>query len=388
MTNDTAQILADCLDVLERPGVTVEQCVALYPDQRGSLIELLVVAQSLRSAPPVLPSLDFRMDARPRLIACLPARRSRRARVAAGFSAWGQRFVSRKILMWRAAFSLLIGVALGASVVVASAQSLPNDVLYPVKRTIEQARLMFALDNKANGALRLTFAAERLDEVQRLIDRGRGADAVIAIDDFAAQVQSVVAITHSMPDTAERANLLARVNESIKSSDAVLSKTQEQLPESGQVAVRRARAVLADRSDDHHEVQPPVLPVVSTITPSDRTAAPHSTPTPSRTVPRATLRTPHWLATPVEYYPIHPPIDRPTARTTRQPTALPTNRFPHRTPTPPAIRTQMPFVHPTFFPTIMPSAMPPFVPPQFPTPLSRFHWPGFGTHHRDRWTPR
>ncbi len=79
MTNDTAQILANCLDEIERQERSPEECLAQHPGQRLALSELLPVAQALRSAPAVIPSLDFRMDARQQLLARLPARRSRRA---------------------------------------------------------------------------------------------------------------------------------------------------------------------------------------------------------------------------------------------------------------------------------------------------------------------
>jgi hypothetical protein len=388
MMNDTAQVLANCLDALERPGVTMEQCAAPFADQAGSLVELLAVAQTLRSAPAVTPSLDFRVDARQRLIAHLPARRSRRARMVDRCSAWGWRLVNRKILVWWAAFILLIGVVLGASVVVASAQSLPNEVLYPVKRTIEQARLIFAPDTATSSNLYLAFATERLAEVQRLIDRGRGAEAASAIDDFAAQMHSAVAITQSVPDTVERTSLLARVDESIKSSDAVLSRTQEQLPASAQVAVQRARAVLAERTYDPHDLQPPLLPLVSTVTSPAQTVTPHATPVLSRTLPSVTHGSPRWMPTPVEHHPVNSPTDRPTALPTRQPAAMPTNRPPHRTLMPPMLRTQIPFVRPTYlppsFPMRMPSALPPVTPLAWPPPPAtfepRFVWPGSGGH--------
>jgi hypothetical protein len=94
MPNDMTRILASCLDALEQHGMTLEECVAPYPGQRGALIELLSVAQTLRSAPVATPSLDFRVDAQQRLIARLPSRRSRRALLVNALSAWHNRIVA------------------------------------------------------------------------------------------------------------------------------------------------------------------------------------------------------------------------------------------------------------------------------------------------------
>ncbi len=277
MTNDTARILASCLDAIEQ-GQSLEKCVAQHPDQGQILSELLPVAQTLRSAPAIVPSLDFRMDARQRLLARLPARHPRPATWLTG-----------RMMFLRAMVILLLVIVLATSVVTASAQALPNDVLYPVKRTIEQARLVFAVDNVGSGDLRLAFAAERLKEVERLIDLGRGADATVAIDNFADQMRSVVAIAQAMPDTIERADLIARVAASVESSSAVLSAAQTRLPESAQDAVARARTLLTDGASHlpHSSLAP--LPAVS-ATP-DRPSPQQRTPTtslPARPLPRVT----------------------------------------------------------------------------------------------------
>ena len=116
MTNDTARILASCLDAIEQQGRSPEECMAQHPDQRLTLSELLPVAQTLRSAPAVIPSLDFRMDARQRLLVRLPVRRSRRATR-----------VPKRVMSVQVGLMLLMVVTLAASVVTASAQALPND---------------------------------------------------------------------------------------------------------------------------------------------------------------------------------------------------------------------------------------------------------------------
>lgn len=322
MTNDTAQILANCLDALERPGATVEQCVAPYPEQRGTLIELLIVAQMVRSAPAVTPSLDFRLDARQRLSVRLPPHRSRRARLVEKFSAWWQRWFHHKLMLFRTAFVLLVGLMLGTSVAVTAAESLPNDMLYPVKRTIEQARLILSPDVATSGHLHLTFAAERLAEVQHLIDRGRAAEAGIALDDFATQMQSVVAITQSMPDTVERTSLLARVAESKKTSDALLIKTRAQLPESAQAEANRARAVLVEQ-----DRQPPVPPLFSTTSSPAGVATPSPTPMPVMTVPSVTHDVSRTSPAQIEPDAVHHSTDRPTTSPTRVPTEIPHSGF-------------------------------------------------------------
>ncbi len=311
MTDDAAQVLASCLDAIEQQGLSLEECIARYPDQRLALCELLPAAQALRSAPGVTPSLDFRMDARQRLAACLPARQARRAK-------W---FPRRGVYVQAALALLMVGV-LATSVVTASARALPNDLLYPAKRTIEQVRLAFASDHLRNGDLRLAFAAERLHEVERLIDMGRGADAAAAIEEFSVHIQSAVSIVQTSSDTPERAALLARVAELLRSSDAALSNVQDRLPESAQAAVTRARALLAERRNDLRSTPPPGTPTeVASATPG-RKPTRRWIPSLVETLPaaRVTLSSALPILVP---RPASPPVQestpRPNVGATRQP---------------------------------------------------------------------
>jgi hypothetical protein len=344
MTNDTARILASCLDALEQ-GQSLEECVGRHPDQRLTLIELLPVAQTLRSAPAVMPSLDFRLDARQHLLASLPPRLPvRHTRRAAWFA--------KRVTLLRVTVMLLLMVVLATSVVTASAQALPNDVLYPVKRTIEQARLALAADGAHSGELRLAFAAERLKEVERLIEAGRGSEAAVAIDDFTDQIESVVSITQSMPDTTERADLLARVAASFESSNAVLSAAQARLPDSAEAAIARARALLAERVNDLPRAPRPTLPPPAVSATPDRSPQRQRTPALPEVVPTMMPSRPAVWPT---------LIGRPTAWPTpiERPTSWPTRQSPRA--------------------TIVPPVNPTYVLPHWPTPAPHATWP---FHHR------
>ena len=74
----------------------------------------------------------------------------------------------------------------------ASAEALPGEMLYPVKRGVETVELAFHKDDPARGEYRLAQASERLAEARRLTDDGspKSSEHVAgALDDFAAQAQ-------------------------------------------------------------------------------------------------------------------------------------------------------------------------------------------------------
>ena len=320
--NDSNLALADCLDALEWPDVTLEECAARYPDQQAVLLELLPLAQALRAALDIAPSPDFRLDARQRLIARLPPARQRPTRLDAG-----RPWRARHLVLVHALAIILFVALLGSSVLIAAAQSLPNDALYPIKLVVEHARLAMAVDQISSGELHVAFAAERLNEAQRLIAAGRGEDADVALDGFADQVQSAIEIARTISNSAEHDRLLSHLEAAIDQSNLILMQTGSQLPASVQPALQRARDVLqtpqrkvmplpasTSTTDPHLSASTltatPVAsrPPVSEVSPRVAPAAHNAPDLPRGTLPAASS---------------HPQAARPTTHPTRLPASLP-----------------------------------------------------------------
>jgi hypothetical protein len=74
----------------------------------------------------------------------------------------------------------------------ASAEALPGEMLYPVKRGVENVELAFHKDDAERGQFRLTQASERLAEARRLTDGGSPQSQTHVagtLDDFASQAK-------------------------------------------------------------------------------------------------------------------------------------------------------------------------------------------------------
>src|SRR5712692_2061307 len=82
----------------------------------------------------------------------------------------------------------LSGALLGAGIVAASAQSLPGDPLYQVKRGMERVQLSLTLDPAANARLRMQLATRRVSEAGQLSAQGRVAEALSLITAFDTDV--------------------------------------------------------------------------------------------------------------------------------------------------------------------------------------------------------
>ena len=76
----------------------------------------------------------------------------------------------------RLVYALVLALILFVSwngFVIASAQSLPGDQLYPAKLTLERIRLGLALDPQIHQAVEEDYQARRVDEVKSLLSKGR-----------------------------------------------------------------------------------------------------------------------------------------------------------------------------------------------------------------------
>ena len=67
---------------------------------------------------------------------------------------------------------LLLFVA-GGSTVAASNDSLPGDLLYPVKTGVEQVRMWFATTDTGKARLHAQFANRRIEEIIRIIEKDK-----------------------------------------------------------------------------------------------------------------------------------------------------------------------------------------------------------------------
>jgi len=134
---------------------------------KGEVAELVAVATRLcEVAAETAPSAEFRSALRTRLMtSAVPAQiHSRPARA--------MRLLSTRrtsgIRGWAAVFAAMMATTFGAGMSVASADTVPGDTLYPVKRILENGQLAFKHSDGSRGAFRLTLATKRLTEVDQL----------------------------------------------------------------------------------------------------------------------------------------------------------------------------------------------------------------------------
>lgn len=160
MTDELLNALDDCLQQLQA-GANLETVLQRYPALAADLRPLLAAAQAATRdlAVPRPAQLASRARFLGRAAALRPARP-------------GFRLLPRTL---GTALTFVLGFAAGTyGVVAASAQSLPGDQLYGIKRAAEGAQLLIAATAE-RSQLEQHFATERVAEVEAVATQGRTA---------------------------------------------------------------------------------------------------------------------------------------------------------------------------------------------------------------------
>jgi hypothetical protein len=187
---------------------------------------------------------------------------------------------------WRRGLvSLMVSLALmlvfGGSAVSTAGDSLPGLPLYPLKLTVEEARLTLASSPPARTSLYLRFADERTNEILRLTAAGYAVSpAVVARLErqLGGALQSAEAA-----ETEQQRQLLAQVIETTSTQQETLRRALDSAPPEAQAALEAGVATAAQTAQQAHDALDRLVPPTATPTP---TSAPSDTPEPSATPSR------------------------------------------------------------------------------------------------------
>lgn len=163
MTDELMLALDDCLRAMEA-GYALEAALARHPQLADELRPLLMAAQTARPLTPIRVPRQSEDASRVRYLA--------RARALRSAPRPGQAFLSSLTFAARLALIVLIVFIAGLGVVTASAQALPGDALYGLKRAVEQVQLNVAPAD-ARAALEQAIEERRVQETRAVLAQGR-----------------------------------------------------------------------------------------------------------------------------------------------------------------------------------------------------------------------
>lgn len=336
-------VLDDCLEGLLSGRLTLEECLRRYPRWAGRLAPLLRTAMALEDAlgsevSDAAKDPALRAQARRNFLNSAAARR-----LVAPPGAWRRWtaaslrfrvFIAQPVMSIALAF--LVGfVGFSSYAVVTSREALPGDWRYPLKRTSERVRLAFAFDDDARRGLRISFAEERLEEVERLASSQRRISEPVLRDLVRTTDALGEDLTSVRQQDIERISVLAQKQQEVLPAmeplvePAATDDFQAALQVSGEVHEGALHALALAAAGPSAEGPPEPTPSGATTPEASATAEFGATPQPSET-PGASVLAPS--ATPE-------PLAAPpgTAVTSPTPVLPSATEGPEPTPTPPAV---------------------------------------------------
>ncbi|MBM3707822.1 MAG: hypothetical protein FJW69_05705 [Actinobacteria bacterium] len=241
MFKKTARILSECIDDIKLGKCSVENCISKYPYMQSSLRPLLEVAFRIQTLQDIEPSSDYKNRARHQLmkqiyngiealikrppsgylnkIKPLPARR---------------KIVAARLKMAALFIIVIFAIStMGTGTIYASQDSLPGDMLYPVKLITEKVELLTVRDSVSRVELYLKWTDKRVGEIKDLADRKNADKVDIAVYGYSEALN--IAMENLEIDEAAELVALATTRQL-----AVLEEVFEKVPEQSQSAIKIA----------------------------------------------------------------------------------------------------------------------------------------------------
>ena len=206
MENDFEKILDDCIGEL-RNGGSIESIVERYPEHASELKALLELVQAIQQLPkpePAADALSSALVAMGQELALLRPVES--PRPEKGRHSALRRLFQQPRLAWTlsVAFALvLLFVGIGT----VSANSVPGDILYPLKLATEKVSFLLAFSSERKAELRLTFSEQRTKEIKQVLQKSGKLDERL-LNSMLREAQS--ALEEAPVDTS--ALFLAKLN--------------------------------------------------------------------------------------------------------------------------------------------------------------------------------
>lgn len=250
MSNKIEDILAQCIEDIKAGKSSVADCLDKYPAVRKQLEPLLKIALEIREPPDVKPSPAFKVRARVQLMEQIHARQAVTKQRGFRFTEQVKPIPhKRRFNMVAIIVAVVLAVSsLGGGTAYASQDSLPGDVLYPVKLGTEQARLVVATSNAAKAELHLAFAESRVEEMTALAERGRPEDVDIAVNGYdEAMAMAMEKMEEASGKGLDIADISELVAEATSKHLSALDEVYEKVPDEAKPAIERAREVSINR---------------------------------------------------------------------------------------------------------------------------------------------
>jgi len=231
-------ILDNCINQIKLGNDDIDGCLAKYPEYSEELKSHLHTFYAIAKIPKPIPSPQFKLEAKSRL---LKQAKSKKLIYLPLRGVKPRRFQSLKTALVQIAATVLIVVLLSGGVAMASANSLPNSPLYPVKIATESVQLALTLNQVTKAELHLRFAERRLEEITRTFSHENKEEIKLekTINAMISHTNKAIALTNNMSKEKREEILLKTLNLARREQET-LQKVMVQTPVEIKNAIKNA----------------------------------------------------------------------------------------------------------------------------------------------------
>ena len=187
MSKKLEKILDECLARILTGGEDINQCLRDYPDVAGDLEPLLRTAMAVNAeTASIQPRPAFKSLAKQRFMDELQSSKQ-------------SSYVSKRVTLfgWQRRWAVVVVTLLlivligGGGTVAASANSMPDSFLYPVKIATENIQMAFTRSDLAKAELEAKFADRRVNEITKMAEENKEKDLENAAERLAAHLERI-----------------------------------------------------------------------------------------------------------------------------------------------------------------------------------------------------
>lgn len=133
--------------------------------------------------------------------------------------------------------------------VVASQKSIPGDVLYPIKKVVQNVKVATALSEKDKAGVHLAIAKEKVREIEKLEEIGR-VDKIVetaqSLEDSQEEALELVQVAKSEGENVSELTALLKTN--LVKQQAILTKVSAKVPEQARQAMLESLKLLSEEA--------------------------------------------------------------------------------------------------------------------------------------------
>lgn len=241
MAKKIEKIIDNCIKLISENNLSIEQCLKRYPKFKEELKPLLESFIKVKEFEKINPPAIFDDEVKIRFINIVKAKQSQILPKKGMIPKFITKFSGLWTMPTLAKISIFVILFLFISgfTSILSANTLPGDFLYPVKIASEKVIIFFTPNNKKVN-LHIIFAKRRLDEIEKMAEKGRIGEITKTLNVLETEIDSVINYMGDFEIDIKTQGVFDRILKNFEKQRIVLEEVLGKVPDEAKPAIEKA----------------------------------------------------------------------------------------------------------------------------------------------------